>query len=331
MLRRFSLRVRLSALVALGATTVTTVAALALYTALNGAVSDAITTELRVRMADLASDVRAPDPGAVTQRPVIAQVIDRDGTVLTPNGASPILTTDELAAATERDSLTERHVEDVGESRILFRVLDVAGRDPVVGVTATSIAPLNHVRDRLVLVLLVATPALTAAVTLAAWLLAGAALRPVRRMGRRAETISLTEPRERLPLPPGDDEIAELGRTLNAMLERIETTVAHERAFIDDASHELRTPLAVLRGELELAIEEADLATVRIGIASALEETDRLIATGGEPAHARPRRRRPRQLAKRQSAILPMPPVKQSPAYPVVTTSPSRSPVPSRL
>jgi signal transduction histidine kinase len=95
-------------------------------------------------------------------------------------------------------------------------------------------------------------------------------------MAQRAQMISMTAPGERLPVPPGSDEIAELGRTLNAMLVRIETTIAHERAFIDDASHELRTPLAVLRGELELATQDDALDAVRQGLRSALEETDRL-------------------------------------------------------
>ena len=87
----------------------------------------------------------------------------------------------------------------------------------------------------------------------------------------------LAESGRRLAQPPGEDEIAELGRTLNAMLARIETTIAHERAFIDDAAHELRSPIAVLRGGLELtAHAPGDAEAVAGGLASALEETDRL-------------------------------------------------------
>ena len=97
------------------------------------------------------------------------------------------------------------------------------------------------------------------------------------RMTNEAERISLSEPGRRLPLPPGRDEIAQLGRTLNDMLESIEASFARESAFVDDASHELRTPLAVLRGELELALAQpGDAAETAETLRSALEETQRL-------------------------------------------------------
>ena len=277
MARRPGLRVRLAALVAVGATAVLTTAALALYHDVTSGLSDAITTELEVRLADLAADFDDPAGAAATQRPVVAQAVDTTGRVLVPAGATPLLTHAELAAALEGEVLVDRPVPGIGDdARVLARRLDDGRGDAVVGVTATTTAQLLHVRHRLVVVLLVGGTALTAAVALTGWVLAGAALRPVRRMAQRAQTISMTAPGERLPVPPGGDEIAELGRTLNAMLVRIEATIAHERAFIDDASHELRTPLAVLRGELELATQDDDLDAVRQGLRSALEETDRL-------------------------------------------------------
>jgi two-component system OmpR family sensor kinase len=105
----------------------------------------------------------------------------------------------------------------------------------------------------------------------------GATLRPVERMAEEADAISMSEPGRRLPEPVGDHELARLGRTLNAMLERIEGTFARERAFVDDASHELRTPLAILRGELELTAGDADDPdAVRLAMASSLEEVERL-------------------------------------------------------
>ena len=82
----------------------------------------------------------------------------------------------------------------------------------------------------------------------------------------------------RLPLPPGDDELARLGVTLNDMIERLEAAVRRERAFVADASHELRTPLALLRAELELALRHPrSREELEAAIVSAGEETDRLI------------------------------------------------------
>jgi HAMP domain-containing protein len=53
------------------------------------------------------------------------------------------------------------------------------------------------------------------------YLLAGRALVPVDAMRRRAREITLERSGERLPLPRADDEIHQLGQTLNEMLDRI--------------------------------------------------------------------------------------------------------------
>jgi signal transduction histidine kinase len=49
-----------------------------------------------------------------------------------------------------------------------------------------------------------------------------------------------------------------LARTINALLDRVERSVAYERQLIDDAGHELRTPISIFRGELELALARPD-------------------------------------------------------------------------
>jgi signal transduction histidine kinase len=144
-------------------------------------------------------------------------------------------------------------------------------------VVATSLHSLERGQRRLALELAVAAPFLIGALAAGGWLLAGAALRPVERLTSEADRISLTEPSRRLPSIAGDDEIARLGRTLNAMLDRIQASFEHEQSFVDDASHELRTPVSILRAELELALVEArDGASVEASLRSALEEAERL-------------------------------------------------------
>jgi signal transduction histidine kinase len=272
-----SLRTRLAALAAAWAAVGLSVAALLLYRNLSGELSTAITDELAIRVDNLAAGLNGSSVQAGSAL-VTAQTVDERGDVLSPPGADPLLTSTELARAIRGPIIVDREVPSVGrQARLLARPIGRTDQEVVVGVAAASTAPLERARDRLTLVLAVAGPALIAVVGGAAWLLARAALRPVRQMAAEAATISAARTGHRLPQPAGDDEIAELGRTLNAMLARIEASLAHERAFIDDAAHELRTPLAVLGGELELAAHEpGDRQAVAQSLASALEEANRL-------------------------------------------------------
>ncbi|WP_158553923.1 sensor histidine kinase [Micromonospora deserti] len=271
--RAFSLRVRLAALAALGSVIVLGIGSLLLYQDLSHQLSIAITNELAVAVDDLAGGAPPVDSALVT-----AQLIDLSGEVRAPAGEPPLLTAEELAEVSRGQIVVDRPVPGIGkDARLLARRLGQSGGEQVVAVGATSTASLTHARGRLVLVLALAGPVLTVGVAVAAWLLAGAALRPVRWMAGEAATISAAQVGRRLPQPPGGDEVAQLGRTLNDMLARIERAITHERAFIDDAAHELRTPIAVLRGEIELAAHEPDLPPpVAESLASALEETDRL-------------------------------------------------------
>ncbi len=275
--RTLSLRLRLTALSVTAAVVVLSMTAWFAYRDLGGELSDAITEELTIRVDDLAEGVHSgtTPPGAAL---VTAQTVNRDGAVLSPSGARPLLTSDEAARAAEGQIVVDRAVPDIGgDARLLARPIGGTRSDPIIGVAATSTQSVTRARERILLILLVAGPFLTAAVALAAWLVTGAALRPVRRMAGEAATITPADAGRRLRVPRSDDEIAELARTLNAMLDRIETAIAHERGFIDDAAHELRTPIAVLRGELELALQvRDDPEAVAEGLASALEETDRL-------------------------------------------------------
>jgi signal transduction histidine kinase len=108
------------------------------------------------------------------------------------------------------------------------------------------------------------------------WRIVGRTLRPVEAIRAQLAEISGSDLSRRVPQPSGEDEIAELARTANQTLDRLERAVERQRQFASDASHELRTPIAGLRANLEDATmhpEDTDLGSV---LKSALRDTDRL-------------------------------------------------------
>jgi signal transduction histidine kinase len=161
-------------------------------------------------------------------------------------------------------------------ARLLAVRVTTGGRDAVLVVGNTrenGAEALAKVRGQLLLVL----PLLLIVTTACGYLLSGAALRPVEAMRRRAAGMTAEGSGQRLPVPPGHDELARLGETLNDLLARVDAARAGEQTFVARASHELRTPLTLLRTELELALRRPRTAAqLHAAVESAAEEVDRL-------------------------------------------------------
>ena len=75
-----------------------------------------------------------------------------------------------------------------------------------------------------------------------------------RRNRGRGASHQRPQPRHSPACPSAKDEISDLSRTLNQMLERIDKAFASVRTFTGNASHELRTPISLLRTEIEVAL-----------------------------------------------------------------------------
>jgi two-component system, OmpR family, sensor kinase len=217
-----------------------------------------------------------PDPTDVGD--IFGQIVDRDGSVV---ASTPGLADGSIVSAAELATLDgPRYFDEtvpLVDERLQARLLEMPTADGRVVVVGVAFDDQREALDRLLTLLAIGCPA---AILLAAgvgWLIAGAALRPVERMRLEAESISGSEPGRRLPLPQTGDELASLGRSLNRMLDRLETAVERERRFVADASHELRTPLANLKAELDLALRRSRSPSELVGaLQSASEETDRL-------------------------------------------------------
>ena len=107
--------------------------------------------------------------------------------------------------------------------------------------------------------------------------MAGRALAPMARLARATGAIGITNLQQRVPVRGAHDEIDDVAQAFNQALERVEHAVGEMRQFSAALAHELRTPLAVLRGETELALTQAqtpDELRQRLGVQ--LDEFDKL-------------------------------------------------------
>jgi signal transduction histidine kinase len=260
-----------------------------LYLRLSADLDNAINNGLRSRAGDVIalikgsdSDLREHGHSRLSARAEsLAQIVGPHGRVLDSTGRvgdHVLLSGAELHRARLGTIFLDRGplpgLRD--QSRLLATSAHARGRRVVV-VVGVSTETRTESLDSLVTTLLIGGPIALLLASLAGYGVAAAALRPVEEMRSRAAQISTAEPRQRLPVSPTGDEVARLGTTLNAMLDRIGAAMAREREFVADASHELRTPLAVLKAEIELALREGrSREELKAALASAAEETDRL-------------------------------------------------------
>ncbi len=286
---RVPIRMRVAAAFALAMAIVLAGAGVLVYARVGEDLAHALDQDLRLRGQDVSGLVAAggslsaqSGAGLIERGESFAQVIDQRGRVLEatrPLGAEPLLRAEQLASAWRGARFFDRpSVHGLDEpARLLSLRVSRAG-DPLVLVVGATLENRAEALRSLRTELLIAGPlALVLAVGLG-YLLAGTGLRAVEAMRRRAAEISAQTPGERLPVPRTQDELQQLGETLNAMLGRLERALEREREFVAEAGHELRTPLALLRAELDYALHYAESEEeLRSAVRRAGEETDRLV------------------------------------------------------
>ena len=110
-----------------------------------------------------------------------------------------------------------------------------------------------------------------------AWLLSGSALRPVQKLTTAIQQVTVTGLDQQVLIGATDVEFVELIQVFNQMLERLERSFKQASRFSGDAAHELKTPLAILQGEIERALQQADLGSeTQQTLSNLLDEVRRL-------------------------------------------------------
>jgi two-component system, OmpR family, sensor kinase len=176
-------------------------------------------------------------------------------------------------------------IHNVGSLSVATEPITASGSLPAYVQYARPYEGVNETVARLWLFLGAGVLGGTLLALLAGLAVADRAMRPVKALTGLASRISHTrDPSERIPVPETDDEVGELARTMDGMLQALdearserEQALERQREFVADASHELRTPLTSIQANLELLqAEGAGSEDDQHAVDSALSSTKRM-------------------------------------------------------
>ena len=275
-----SYRRRLMLLAALAVTLAVALASVAIYVSVRAQLRDSIDDDLRSLAARVVTEPepqegltpRRRDPGLERQpfllrlpasplgvREGYAQVVSSAGRIQPP----PELKAPLLAAGPRVVAVAQ------GQQRPFFYDAQLSGTEVRVYVSrfvegqalqaARSLEDVNATMRRLTVVLVLVSLAGVGLAAVLGGLVGRSAMRPVRRLTSGTRYVAATQDLSRHVEAVGDDELASLARSFNAMLEALAESRRAQRQLIADASHELRTPLTTVQANVELLARGSEL------------------------------------------------------------------------
>ena len=211
-------------------------------------------------------------PANAGGRAPFAQVVGSDGAVLLNRGGMTIPVSTGTRAVAAGNPPTE--LEDVNSGSEHLRVFTFHGTAaangqvvPVAVQLARPLEPVDRVLSHLRLILLVLCAGGIALAAALGRLAARRVLAPLAEVAQTAQYIGATDDLSHRLRIHADDEVGQLARRFNEMLERLQgsrseldESVRAQRQLVADASHALRTPITSLRTNIEVLLAQSEIS-----------------------------------------------------------------------
>ncbi|WPU63622.1 ATP-binding protein [Peredibacter starrii] len=141
---------------------------------------------------------------------------------------------------------------DLHYRAVNLKITNRSGKKEMILQVATPSDALEDQERRHLVMTSLMVPILILISSFASYLIAGNALTPIKSLTDTANNIAAKNLSLRVPEVNTGDEVAELSKTLNNLLERLEKSFKAQEHFVSNASHQLNTPLAIIKGELDV-------------------------------------------------------------------------------
>jgi heavy metal sensor kinase len=202
----------------------------------------------------------------------------------------------ELVDRSDPDIAVERPAGAIVRTAFGGRELVVPGPAGTLVLVGRDLGDLWRAQRALIVNVSLAGTATLAFAVLAGWFVAGRALAPIARIDRAARAMSAGHLGARIPVERTETELEQVASALNDAFDRLRLALEQQRRFTADASHEFRTPIAVLRAEVDWALErprtpeqyEQSLVVCRRAAVRMQETVERLMTLARAESSARP-------------------------------------------